>query len=307
MPKRHLSISHTFSLSMILILIVSTLVPGYLWIRSELKKHHRDTVAMKAEYISLQRSKLKREVQQVIDFILYKRSQTEGRLKADIKNRVYEAHAIASRLYELNKDSLSSNALKRVVAEALRPIRFKKGRGYYFATDLKGVVWLFTDRPELEGKDIRGMRDTQEKPVALDMIRIAKEHQEGFYQYHWTKPNVLGKDYPKIAYIKYFEPFDWYIGTGEYLDDVDKDIQQEVLARIEKIRFGKDGYIFAGTWAGLSLSGPAKGQNMYDIEDIDGVKIVQELIKASQTGGGFVTYVIPKFEADNKTCRTFKY
>ena len=87
------------------------------------------------------------------------------------------------------------------------------------------------------------------------------------------------------------------IGTGEYLDDVVNDIQQEVLARIENITFGDDGYIFAGRWDGLSLSGPAKSRNMIDITDVNGVKIVQELIKAAKSGGGYVSYVIPKLNS----------
>ena len=98
--------------------------------------------------------------------------------------------------------------------------------------------------------------------------------------------------------IKYFEPFDWLIGTGEYWDDVVSDIQQEVLARIENITFGEDGYIFAGQWDGLSLVKPAKGRNMMDLIDVNGVKIVQELIKAARSGGGFVSYVMPKFNSN---------
>ena len=88
------------------------------------------------------------------------------------------------------------------------------------------------------------------------------------------------------------------IGTGEYLDDVVNDIQQEVLARIENITFGDDGYIFAGQWDGLSLIAPAKGKNMIDITDVNGVKVVRELIKAAKSGGGYVSYVMPKLDSD---------
>ena len=66
------------------------------------------------------------------------------------------------------------------------------------------------------------------------------------------------------------------------------DVKEEILNRIEKIRFGKNGYIFGGTLEGVSLLGPAKGQNMHDTTDINGVKVVQELIQTAQKGGGFV-------------------
>ena len=93
-----------------------------------------------------------------------------------------------------------------------------------------------------------------------------------------------------------FEPLGWVIGTGEYLDDVEKEIQKECLDWISSIRFGEDGYVFAGQWDGVSLSGPQAGKNMFDVQDDNGVKIVQELIRAARSGGGFVDYVMPRFE-----------
>ncbi|MDB4442141.1 cache domain-containing protein [bacterium] len=67
---------------------------------------------------------------------------------------------------------------------------------------------------------------------------------------------------------------------------------------MENISFGEDGYIFAVQWDGLSLVNPQKGKNVIDITDANGVKIVQELIKASKSGGGYVSYVMPKFDRD---------
>jgi PAS domain S-box-containing protein len=86
--------------------------------------------------------------------------------------------------------------------------------------------------------------------------------------------------------------------SAQYTDDLINQIKGEVLARIETIHFGDEGYIFAGQWDGLSLSGPAKGRDMIDVTDARGVKIVQELIKAAKSGGGYVSYVMPKFESD---------
>jgi PAS domain S-box-containing protein len=88
------------------------------------------------------------------------------------------------------------------------------------------------------------------------------------------------------------------IASAQHNDDLINQIKTEVLARIETIHFGDDGYIFAGRWDGLSLSGPAKGRNMIDVTDANGVKIVQELIKVARSGGGYLSYVMPKFDSD---------
>ena len=88
------------------------------------------------------------------------------------------------------------------------------------------------------------------------------------------------------------------IESAQYTEQLDNQIKREVLALIETISFGDEGYIFAGQYDGLSLSGPVKGRNMIDVTDANGIKIVQQLIKAARSGGGYVSYVRPKFDSD---------
>ncbi|MFZ5569251.1 MAG: cache domain-containing protein [Thermodesulfobacteriota bacterium] len=307
MRKRPMTISQTFLLNMLLTVTAAILLTGYLWIRSELRVHDAEKGRILAEYKEQQRLLLKNEVDRAIGYIQFKKSQTEDRLRADIRDRVYEAHAIAAHLVEIKKATVPASEIRLLIKETLRPIRFNNGRGYFFATAFDGVEELFADHPELEGQNLMTMQDAEGRHVIRDMIDIARNQGEGFYRYAWSKPEAPGRNYPKVAFIKRFEPFDWFIGTGEYLDDVERDMQQEALAWIERIRFGKDGYIFAGTFGGVSLSGPAKGQNMLEITDEHGVKIVRELIRAAKAGGGYVTYVIPKFGRQGKSAPKISY
>ena len=302
-------ITKTFLYSMVILAFISVGLAGYSRIVNEYDRFKKEEITLREEYVKTQENLIKNETDKVIDYIEYKKSQSEERLKQVIKNRTKEAYQIAHNIYRENKDTMDSDSLKQVIKDALRPIRYNKQRGYYFITRLDGVEILFADRPELEGLNLIDMQDTQGKFVIRDMIEIINESGEGFYRYTWSKPNGAGKDFPKVAFIKHFEPFDWLIGTGEYLDDVVNDIQQEVLARIENITFGEDGYIFAGRWDGLSLSGPAKGRNMIDITDVNGVKIVRKLIEAAKSGGDYVSYVMPKLNSDvtfNKLSYTMK-
>jgi signal transduction histidine kinase len=177
---------------------------------------------------------------------------------------VNEAYAIASNIFNLYREKRTQAEMQEMVKDALRPIRFNEDRGYYFAFNLQGIETLFADRPEMEGKDMLPVQGAQGEYVVRDMLDIVKSQKEGFYQYTWTKPNKEGH-FSKIAFVKLFEPFGWVFGTGEYLDDVEGDIQEEVVEFIEKIRFGGDGYVFVGQWDGVSLTRPAKGINMWDV------------------------------------------
>ncbi|UCD77229.1 MAG: cache domain-containing protein, partial [Desulfobacterales bacterium] len=290
-------VTKIFLYSLVSLAFISVGLVGSFWILNEYERFRKEAAALREDYINTQKSLIKTETEKVIDYIEYKKSQAEERLKQIIRSRTNEAHDIAFSLYNQNKARLSPSEIENIIKDALRPIRYNNQRGYYFITRLDGVEILFADRPEMEGLNLIGMQDTEDKFVIRDMIDIIRNSGEGFYRYTWTKPNNTGKNFPKIAFIRHFEPFDWLIGTGEYLDDVVSDIQQEVLARIEDIAFGDDGYIFAGQWDGLSLVSPAKGRNMLDVTDVNGVKIVRELIKAARSGGGFVSYVMPKFNS----------
>ncbi|MGD1972558.1 MAG: cache domain-containing protein [Desulfobacterales bacterium] len=302
-------ITKTFLYSMVILALISVGLVGYFWIINEYTRFKKEEATLREEYVKTQENIIKNETEKVIDYIEYMKSQAETRLKQIIRNRTNEAYDIAINLYDQHRATKNPDELKKIIKDALRPIRYNNQRGYYFITRLDGVEILFADRPEMEGLNLIDMQDTHGKFVIRDMIKIINESGKGFYRYTWTKPNESNKDFPKIAFIKHFEPFDWLIGTGEYLDDVVNDIQQEVLARIENITFGDDGYIFAGRWDGLSLSGPERGRNMIDITDVNGVKIVRELIKTAKSGGGYVSYVMPKLNANvtfNKLSYTMK-
>ena len=56
-------------------------------------------------------------------------------------------------------------------------------------------------------------------------------------------------------------------------------------------------YLFVATTDGLVILHGAnpdlEGQNLYELEDVNGVKITQELLAAAAEGGGYVEYIWP--------------
>ena len=281
---------------MILVTAISCGLIGFLWIAQEYRRFQARTSAMRKDQIDARKREIKAKVQAAIDFIQYKRQQTDLRIRQTLRDRVYEAHSIATHLHAQYKDSRSSEEIQAMVREALRPLRFNNGRGYYFATRLDGVEQLFADHPELEGRNLLGMQDTTGAYVIRDMIALVQSQNEGFYSYTWTKPDAEGNAHVKLSFIKRFEPFDWFLGTGEYLEDVEADLQKEALDWIAQMRDGEGGYVFVGRWDGVTLSGPATGRNMMDTVDPNGVRIVQALIERAQGEGGFVEYVMPRID-----------
>lgn len=282
--------------NMLLVATLSCLLVGFLWVIQETYRFNADIVAMRDSMISARKQRMKEQVDAAIAYLQFMRRQTDARTRSVIRERVNEAHLIATHLQEQYKDTRSRAELEAMVRETLRPIRFNNGRGYFFATRLDGVEQLCATCAHLEDTDLTDLQDTRGAYVIRDMAELVRKNGEGYYSYTWGKPDVPGKDYVKISFVKLFEPFQWFIGAGEYLGDVEEDLKQEALQWIQNIRYEQDGYVFAGRWDGASLSGPAIGMNMVEVTDPNGVKIVQKMIDASRNGGGFVEYVMPKLE-----------
>ena len=211
------------------------------------------TAQMRTEYTNHQKQIIKQEVDRVVDLIAYERSQSEILTKEKIKSRGYEAHSIAQNIYQRYNTTKNDAEIQQMIIEALRPIRFEQESGYYFIIRTDGVEILFADKPEMDGLNLLNFQDTQGQYVVKDMIGIVEQSDEGFYEYHWTKPDAQGKDFKKISFVKRFEPYDWLIGAGLYVVDVEDKIKADLLSTISRIRFGKEGYIFINRLNGDNL------------------------------------------------------
>ncbi len=281
--------------SMVLISFLSVGFMGYFWISYEYHRFHEETRRLKEDDLSRRKESIRQEVERVIAYVQYRRDTTETRLKASIRERVAEAVALAENLYDALQGSHDEAEIRVLIREALRRIQFNEGRGYYFVYDMTGRNILLPFSPELEGENLWNLQDSRGLYTIRRFVRMLEKDGEGFLRWHWYKPGEEAEMSEKIGYARYVERLGWWIGTGEYIEDFEKDIQAETLEWINKIRFGKDGYIFVTDFEGLSLAHykPENvGINRWDLADADGVKVYQELIRISQQeNGGFLGYI----------------
>lgn len=292
--KSRKTLSQIFLSNMLLVTTLSCVLIGSLWVAHAVFAFKAEVATMSERMTNDRKERMQKDVDAAVAYLEFMRSQTEERTRLVIRERTQEAYRIATHLYDQYKGKRPRAEIEDMVREALRPISFLNGRGYYFATRFDGVEMLCATCRQLEQKNLMDLQDKHGAFVIRDMVAIARDQGEGYYRYTWSKPGATGQQYDKIAYIKHFEPFDWFIGTGEYLDDTEQDLQQEALEWIRTIRYDRDAYLFAGRWDGNILSGPATGKNMLELTDSNGVKIVQEFIRLAQSKGGFVAYNMPQ-------------
>lgn len=223
----------------------------------------------------------------------HEKNKTERRLDEKLEAVVQQAISTASHLVSHYQNSHTPEQLTELVIEALRHSRHSQQRGYLFATRLDGTELLFADHPELEGQNLLDFQDQDGNYYIQQMIELIRQHGQGFINYRISKPGSPSWDHLKRAYIQYFPALDCLIGSGDYLEDFEQEIQRSVLETLEALSSSGALTHFAASYDGLSLLGPGKGTNVLDVQDAQGRFIVRQMIKNARSGGGFLRYQMP--------------
>ena len=261
---------------------------------------NKEIIKAENNYLERNKKRVKEEVQRVYDYIKDKKLDSEKLLKQRIKNRVYEAHQIATNIYEnelldrLDGHEHSKKHIFNTIKYALSGIVYNNGRGYIFIDDLNGVKLLQPLNKELEGKNFYDYEDAQGYKFIRKIINTIKNKTEAFDSYYWYKDRNDKQAYEKISFYKYFEPFNVAIGTGEYIDEFEKELQQELIEYIQKIRYEDNSYIFLFDKKGLSLTHYKKeyvGKNRINEKNDEGQYFVKDILDlAEEKGEGFYEY-----------------
>ncbi|MDX7818429.1 methyl-accepting chemotaxis protein [Aeromonas caviae] len=119
----------------------------------------------------------------------------------------------------VRKGELDEASAKAEALALIKGLRYGND-DYFWINDSHPTMVMHPMKPELDGKDLSGVEDKQELRLFVAFADLARAQGAGEVAYYWPKPGV---DEPvrKISYIKRFAPWDWIIGTGVYVDDVE--------------------------------------------------------------------------------------
>ncbi len=283
--------SAPFYASLVVITSLATFI-GSFWAVNEYQAYQESVEIIKYNYSHQYESRLKEELDKAVELINHLQLQNDLRVEYDIRERVQAAYTIASHNYQLYKDKKSPEELLSMVIELLRPMRWNNGKGYYFLGRVNaGIVDLFADEPFFEGKSATEFKNLVGQDVIGTIVSIVREKEAGMFRYNLTKPLFGENNLSKIAFVKYFQPLDWFIGAGIYNNDLEESLENEVLARIGNIRFGLDGEVFCLRSDGTIISNPDErliGRSVRDLVDRNGFEYGKAFLDAGlkneQTG-----------------------
>lgn len=113
---------------------------------------------------------------------------------------------------------LSEMAAKQAAIDAIKGMRYG-ANDYFWINDLQPRMIMHPFKPQLDGKDLSGVKDPHGKRLFIEMVNLVRADNAGFVSYLWPKPGA-DKPLEKISYVKGFQPWGWVIGSGVYIDDV---------------------------------------------------------------------------------------
>jgi len=153
-------------------------------------------------------------------------TDAEGKLK----NLTETSYKILEFYYDQSqKGNLTETQAKDLAKQEIRTLRYG-GDEYYWINDYTPNMIMHPMKPELDGKNVSDIKDPDGVSIFVEFAKVAKAENEGLVKYQWPKP---GKDkaQPKFSYVKGFEPWQWVIGTGIYVDDL-TEIKQGIVFKI---------------------------------------------------------------------------
>ena len=192
----------------IIILFFFAMLFASLVIFEEYRDFEHESIVLRQNYLTTQKLKAKDETQRVLRYIEY--------------------------VYSTQRAQMDERQLQKSVVNSIEHLFDRKnGSSYIFIYTLDGMNVSDPNKPQNRGKNMINLQDINGKYMLKELIVEAKKGG-GYVQYVWDNPAnaVLSQ---KISYAMTFEPWNWLIGTGVYLNEIDERIAENKVKLKERL------------------------------------------------------------------------
>ena len=133
--------------------------------------------------------------------------------------------------HELNNEAdsgiINIEEAKKIAIQAISLMQYGEDKkGYFWITDLEPVMISHPYRKDLEGKNLDNFTEPGGKRIFHEFVEITKSDGEGYIEYLWEEHYDSTQIVPKLAYVQLYKPWGWIVGTGIYMEDIQKEIHR---------------------------------------------------------------------------------
>ena len=221
-----------------------------------------------------------------------KKDQVEATTREYITKQSNFLFNIIENFYNTNKDVKSKSELKKDILEIIKGTRYGQN-GYFWINDFEARIIMHPINSAINGKVLLNYKDPNGTYVFKEMVETVQRNSKGVVKYYWSKPGEK-KPVAKISYVREFKPYGWIIGTGVYIDDITKQMQQEAMDVIKSMRYGKNGYFWINDMENKMVMHPIKPEydNKYFVNTpkVPFVQLGTQKLKKTNKDKVFIEY-----------------
>lgn len=215
-------------------------------------------------------------------------------VKDDLKTRT---EVVWSSIDSIHRREVEGMITREQAIEAARNVvresHYNEGKGYFHMDTYDGINMVLLGNKEVEGKSRLNALDGNGKPFVKEIIKNGREAGGGYTEICFPRPNGT-VPVPKLTYTINYDPYEFIVGTGEYIDDINEKINEEKEIAYDRMKKGfvailfvitmiTIGAVFTAKYVAKQLSTPIidvcnkmKKMSSGDFTDMDNVKEILE-------------------------------
>lgn len=167
----------------------------------------------------------------------------DNQVRKTLKEHVEVPLSILDASYkQYSEGILSEEEAKEQALNLIESLRYDNGTGYYWVNDTMTPIPTILMHPISPALNGTVPEDTKynvafgtSENIFAAFVRVTTDgDNEGFVEYIWPKPVGDGSvttEQPKISYVALFTEWNWVVGTGIYVDDLEN-MKSEIVNRI---------------------------------------------------------------------------
>lgn len=218
--------------------------------KKELKAYRIEAIAQKQE-------DLKSKVNIVYNLIEKEMAQSKQSAYIErfygqrVKSAIQMATTIVDGYNQKYKSGQMSLAdAKKAALSEIKLLRYDNGTGYIWINDTAYPypnMIMHPTVPSLDGQVLSSSKwntalGKKKNLFVAGVEKASTAAGEGFVDYMWPKPTKTGLSsmQPKLSYVALYKPWNWVLGTGVYVDDVERDTAERLKEAVKSMTYGKN-------------------------------------------------------------------
>ena len=148
------------------------------------------------------------------------RTQLLQDVDTSLKNETQIVVSLLEKVYQQQQAGLLSEPeAKKIAADLVRDLRYDDGKGYFWIDTADGVNVVLLGR-DVEGKSRIDLVDPNGVHFIQEMLKNGRQPGGGYTDLSFAKPGET-TPLPKRNYTTTFAPYQWVLGTGVWIDQID--------------------------------------------------------------------------------------